>query len=84
MKTSRISILVSLFAAIAGPAFAASAGRADDSHLLADIFLVVCGLIILFQLVPVVSLIRNLLNGSVASRGQIATEELKTATSKYR
>jgi len=83
MKTVRIPILLSMFAVISGPALAASEGRVDDSHLLTYVFLAICGLIVLFQLVPVLSLVGSLFKGSAESNLGIDVEELKTATSKY-
>jgi hypothetical protein len=81
MKHILKTILISGIAGIATPVFAAAEGRTDDSHLLTYIFLSVCGLIIILQLVPVVSLVRDLLNKAAARQAEI---DMKTATSKYR
>jgi len=79
MKAVRISLLLSILSAIAIPVFAAAQERVDDSHLLTYLFLGTCGLIVLLQLFPVISLIRDLLKGSAEDE----MEELKAATSKY-
>ena len=83
MKNVRVSLLTGILINTVTSAFAAAEGRGDDSHLLTYIFLTICGLIILFQLVPVVSLVKDLLKGAAARQSEADMEELKTATSKY-
>jgi hypothetical protein len=83
MKSARLSILISFLTVHVTPVLAATEGRADDSHLLTYIFLTICGLIILFQLVPVVSLVKDLLTGAAARQSEADMEKLKTVTSKY-
>jgi hypothetical protein len=83
MKNVLVAILIGILTSPVTPTFAATDGRVDDSHLLTYIFLTICGLIILFQLVPVVSLVRDLLKGAAARQSENDMEKLKAATSKY-
>jgi len=62
MKKVRMTILTGVFVTWSAAVFAAE-GRVDDSHLLTYIFLAVCGLIVIFQLVPVASLVKDLFKG---------------------
>ena len=84
MKKVLVSTFLSSFVGIAAPVFSATEGRTDDSSLLTYIFLAICGLIILFQLVPVLSMIKGLLKVSTVRQGEVEMEELQTVTSKYR
>ena len=63
---------------------AATVTREDSSSLLVWAFLGICGLIILLQMVPVLSMAYGLLKGVFGSRQAGLDEELETATSKYR
>ena len=83
MKKLRLSLISSILFFTVAPVFAAGAERTDDSHLLTYIFLAVCGLIVLLQVVPVVSLVKGVLKGLAVKQGRLELEELKTQ-SKYR
>jgi hypothetical protein len=62
MKKVRLTILTGILATWSAVVFAAES-RVDDSHLLTYIFLAVCGLIVIFQLAPVASMVKDLLRG---------------------
>ena len=84
MKNALSPIMTGTFCCLALPAMAVAAeGRADDSHLLTYGFLAFCGVIILLQLVPVISLVKDLFKGSLAQQDSANLEELETVTSKY-
>lgn len=59
----RTGFMGALACAVATPVFAASAAREDNSMLLVYLFLGVCGLIILLQLLPVFALGIGMLKG---------------------
>ena len=84
MKNALRPITTGTLACAAFPTIVLAAeGRADDSHLLTYGFLAFCGVIILLQLVPVISLMKDLFKGSMAQQDSANIEELETVTSKY-
>ncbi len=81
MKTnlSRIIMAAALISA-ATPALAATGVREDTSNYLAWGFLAICGLIVLFQIVPVISLAVKVFKGLNGTKDA----EMEVAPSKYR
>jgi len=82
MKKVRISFMIGLMSTLALPAFAMVNQRVDDSHLLTYLFLGLCALIVLFQLVPVFSMVRDLLKGSLEAEPSLDLEEAEALSSK--
>ena len=62
-KIAQYSLVGMMFLSTAAPAFAATAGREDNSMMLVYLFLGVCALIIFLQLIPVFALGFGLLKG---------------------
>jgi uncharacterized membrane protein YjfL (UPF0719 family) len=65
---------------ISTPVMAAPAAREDTSNYLAWGFLAICGLIVLFQIVPVISLAVKVFRGLSDTKDA----EMEAAPSKYR
>ncbi len=59
----QFSLTVSLLLAALTPVFAATAAREDNSMTLVYVFLGICGLIIMLQLIPVFALAFGIIKG---------------------
>jgi len=62
-KLLQLGFIEGLLFAVASPVFAATAAREDNSMVLVYLFLGVCGLIILLQLLPVFALGIGMIKG---------------------
>ena len=82
--TAKISIIICGLLASASPLLAATGAREDSSNVLVWAFLGTCGLIILLQMVPVVSMAYGLIKGIFGDKKASLEDELEAATSKYR
>lgn len=80
MKTTLAGMTLTVTAlAMATPVLAA-ATREDNSNYLAWGFLALCGLIVFFQVVPVISIVSNL----IKSLNGTEDAEMEVVESKYR